>query len=117
MGTLDMSRESAISGNKEVHIIRLNGSLDAHTAPILDETIAKLIEEQKFFLVIDFNRLDYISSAGMGLFVGWIDTVRNKGGDIHMVRLKPNVLKVFQILGFNKIFKLYENEKQALEEF
>lgn len=117
MGMLEIAQENKTSGSKEISIIRLTGSLDAHTAPQLDESLSKLIQNKKFMMVIDFSRLDYISSAGMGLFVGWIDNVRNNGGDISMANLKPNVLKVFQILGFNRIFKIFNNEKEALESF
>ena len=117
MGMLEITQESKSLGSKEISIVNITGSLDAHTAPQLDEVLSKLVQNKKFMLVINFGRLDYISSAGMGLFVGWIDNVRNNGGDILMIDLKPNVLKVFQILGFNRIFKIFKSEKEALETF
>lgn len=117
MGTLEITQDAKTAGSKEISIIHIIGSLDAHTAPQLDETLSQLVQNKKFMLIIDFSRLDYISSAGMGLFVGWIDNIRNNGGDISMVHLKPNVLKVFQILGFNRIFKIFDSEKEALETF
>lgn len=117
MGTLDITKEDKSLGDKEVSVVHIAGSLDAHTAPQLDEILSELVHNKKFMLIIDFKQLEYISSAGMGLFVGWIDNIRGQGGDMHMVHLKPNVMKVFQILGFNRIFKIFENEKDAFQEF
>jgi anti-anti-sigma regulatory factor len=53
----------------------------------------------------------------MGLFIGWIDNFRSNKGDIVMVALKQNVLKVFRILGFDKIFSIFETENDALAKF
>ncbi|MFH1379625.1 MAG: STAS domain-containing protein [bacterium] len=117
MGTLDITKETKLSGPNEIAIINITGSLDAHTAPQMDEILSELVHNKKNKLLVNFIHLEYISSAGMGLFVGWIDTIRDQGGDIHMIQLKPNVMKVFQILGFDKIFKIFKNEKDAIDAF
>lgn len=117
MGTLEISKEDKLSGQYDIAVIHISGSLDAHTAPQMDEVLSELVHNKRNKLLIDFNRLEYISSAGMGLFVGWIDPIRDQGGDMHMVHLKPNVMKVFQILGFDKIFKIFKNETEALDAF
>ncbi len=66
----------------EVNIIDLKGYLDAHTAPKLEEAIANLIQNNKYKIIVNFSDLKYISSAGLGVFMAFIENVRNNGGDI-----------------------------------
>lgn len=117
MSTLEIQRRKVSQGGADVVILDLQGSLDAHTAPKLDEILTELSESGSYRLIISFSKLDYISSAGMGLFVGWIDNFRTNGGDILMISLKQNVLRVFKILGFDKIFGIHEDEGKAIIKF
>ncbi|MFH1282460.1 MAG: STAS domain-containing protein [bacterium] len=117
MSTLMIQQRKVMQNNKDVIILDLQGSLDAHSAPQLDSIISLLANNNSYNLVINFAKLDYISSAGMGLLVGWIDSFRSNNGDILIASLKQNVLKVFKILGFNKIFNIFDNETQALAKF
>ena len=106
MSSLQVQQKKVSQNNRDIVILELQGSLDAHTAPQLDEIISSVSASGSFRLIINFSKLEYISSAGMGLFVGWIDNFRTNGGDIMMASLKHNVLRVFKILGFDKIFAI-----------
>jgi anti-sigma B factor antagonist len=114
MSSVSIQQKTVLQNDKEIVVLQLSGSLDAHSAPQLDQVISSLCDAGKYRLVINFSQLDYISSAGMGLFVGWIDTFRSHEGNMYMAALKPNVLKVFRILGFDKIFGIYQDEAGAI---
>lgn len=68
------------SGNAVV--MELHGFLDAHTAPELEKIFTDLIGKGKFNIVVNFDRLNYISSAGLGVFMAYIDEIRSNHGDI-----------------------------------
>lgn len=95
-------------------ILKLSGSLDAHTVNQLEETLAQCVAQGQVWLIFDLGGLDYVSSAGMGLLIGRLDEVRAKGGDLVVAAARPNVHKVFQILGFDKIFRLFHDVEAAV---
>jgi len=101
----------------EVSSLRLKGFLDAHTAPDLERVIQKLIDEKRFKIIVNFKELNYISSAGLGVFMGFIEEVRNNGGDIKLTNMNPKIFRVFDLLGFPTLYEIRDDESQALESF
>ncbi|TAE24304.1 MAG: anti-sigma factor antagonist [Candidatus Kapaibacterium sp.] len=98
-------------------VFYLNGFLDAHTAPQLESAIAGAISEGKNKIVVNFNNLEYISSAGLGVFMVFIEEVRAEGGDIKLTAMKPKVFTVFDLLGFPMLFDITDTEDEALTKF
>src|ERR1019366_7903412 len=91
--------------NKDITIITVMGFLDTTTAPEFEKVFKSTLDEKKFKLVIDLTKVDYISSAGWGLFVSEIKRIRNEGGDLVLAGMNPNVMEVFELLDFNSILK------------
>ncbi len=100
-----------------VTTLYLKGYLDAHTAPELENAFQKLVEEKRFNVVVSMADLTYISSAGMGVFMGFIETMRENRGDIKLSELPPKIYRVFDLLGFPLLYEVYEKEEQALRKF
>ncbi len=96
-----------------VIILSLNGVLDAHTTGKLEEVFEKLISEHKYKFVVDFSNLRYISSAGLGVFMAYVETMRENGGDIKFAAMKENVYNVFDLLGFPVLYEFYDNVEKA----
>jgi len=101
----------------DVSILTIRGYLDAHTAPDFEKAIQELLENKRYKIVVDFSELDYISSAGLGVFMGFIEDVRKNGGDIKLARLNERVFKIFDLLGFPNLYEIYENLDKAMEKF
>ena len=72
-----------------VQLLHLHGYLDAHTAPDLENAISRIINKGHSNILVSFKELDYISSAGLGVFMAFIEDVRDKGGDIKLCNMKP----------------------------
>jgi len=98
-------------------VLKIGGFLDAHTAPQLEEAIQKLVDEKKFNIIVNFEDLSYISSAGLGVFMGFVEHVRENGGDIKMCSMIPKIYRVFDLLGFPTLFDIVENEDEASKKF
>lgn len=101
----------------ECSVLYLNGFLDAHTAPELEDSLQALIDENKFNVVVNFKELNYISSAGLGVFMGYIEEIRSQGGDIKMSSMSPKIFRVFDLLGFPTLYNIVDEETQAVELF
>lgn len=105
------------SSEGELTVLALDGFLDAHTAPQFEAAIQKEIEAGNIRLVVDASRLTYISSAGLGVFMGFIEEIREKGGDIKICGLTPKVAQVFEILGFNALYDILVDVPAAVRCF
>jgi anti-sigma B factor antagonist len=101
----------------DVSILRLQGFLDAHTAPKFEKAIQQLLSENRFKLVVSMTELNYISSAGLGVFMGFIEEIRKNDGDIKLSNMSPKVYKVFDLLGFPALYDIFGDELEAQEKF
>lgn len=98
-------------------VIELSGYLDAHTAPQLEQAFSDLISNNKFNIVVNFEKLKYISSAGLGVFMAFIEDIRSKDGDIKLAAMQPNVFNIFDLLGFPMLYEIFSNEDEAINKF
>lgn len=103
--------------NGPVKVLDLNGELDAHTAAELEAAIQKCSDDAHYQIVINGKNLQYISSAGLGVFMAYIEDVREAGGDIKIAALQPKVFNVFDLLGFPMLFDILESEDEAVGKF
>jgi anti-sigma B factor antagonist len=100
-----------------ISVLYLSGFLDAHTAPKFEDGLQNLIKENRFKIIVNHRDLDYISSAGLGVFMGFIEEIRNNGGDIKLTNMSQKVFKVFDLLGFPALFEIFDDEQQAKEKY
>lgn len=100
-----------------VTIIRVIGYLDAHTASDLESTLRTVVERGSVRFVVDFSELDYISSAGLGVFMVFIEPVRQAGGDLKLAAMTDRVYSVFDLLGFPVVFNIYGSTDEAVAAF
>ena len=103
--------------NRGFEVLDLYGELDAHTASQLEDSLKRLINNQKSNIIVNFSELDYIASAGLGVFMAYIEDVRSIGGDIKLTNMNDKVYNVFDLLGFPTLYDILEDEKQAVEKF
>jgi anti-sigma B factor antagonist len=102
---------------EDINIIELKGYLDAHTAPRLEEAISNLIQNNQFKIIVNFSELNYISSAGLGVFMAFIETVRSRGGDIKFTAMNEKIYNIFDLIGFPKIYEFYKSDEDAILKF
>jgi anti-sigma B factor antagonist len=103
--------------NQDVSILFLKGYLDAHTYPHFESELQKLVDEKRYKIIVDFKELSYISSAGLGVFMGFIETVRENEGDIKLCSMSQKVFKVFDLLGFPTIYQIVKDADDAHQKF
>lgn len=98
-------------------MLGLEGYLDAHTAPQFERAIETEFSAGHLRLIADCARLDYISSAGLGVFMSFIEDIRAAGGDIKLCSIVPKVYQVFDVLGFPELFDIVDSVPTALARF
>ncbi len=107
----------ATDSEDDFAVIRLDGAVDAHTAPQFEEAVQKVIDDGQNNIVVDCEKLTYISSAGLGVFMGFVEEVREVGGDIKICGLSEKVKQPFEILGFETLFHFCPDVESAKEKF
>ena len=98
-------------------VLDLHGELDAHTASQLEELFQLLIGNNKSNIIVNCKELEYIASAGLGVFMAYIEDVRSNGGDIKLTNMTDKVFNVFDLLGFPTLYDILHDEKDAIEKF
>ncbi len=109
--------ESRVRKHNSLQVIDLIGELDAHTSLILEKELLDLINQGQTKIILNFSELKYISSAGLGVFMGCIDDIRSKNGDLKFSNLSDKIFEVFDLLGFPHLFEIYNHEQEAMDKF
>lgn len=100
-----------------VQLIRLTGSLDMYSFPRLENHITALFQQGQQNLVLDFQELDYIGSAGLGALIGFAKQARERGGDLKLLRVPERIYKIIELLGFTKVLQVHQTEDTVLASF
>ncbi|MEQ8336483.1 MAG: STAS domain-containing protein [Cyclobacteriaceae bacterium] len=95
-------------------LIEVNGEVDASSSIELDDAI-KAALEKKLNLLIDLQNLDYISSAGLGVFISYLEEFKENERKMILFGLKPKVREVFEILGLQHIIKMVETKSEGID--
>ncbi len=101
----------------EVTIIRVDGVIDTMTATELEKVTNSLLGQKRYNIIVDLGGVDYISSAGWGIFISNIREIRLNKGDIKLARMIPNVYEIFELLEFDSILKAFDNIEKAKNDF
>ncbi len=96
-------------------ILRLDGRLDAATVPKLEEMLNQHVADKHHKIMLDFRKVDYLSSAAMRLLLHTTKKLKNIGGKLTMAEVHEDVMEIIKMAGFDAILSIHEKEKEALE--
>jgi anti-sigma B factor antagonist len=102
---------------EDVILIKLHGLIDSGTAQFLEDKFNDLTKGNSVRIVVDLENVDYISSAGWGIFVGEIKGIRQRQGDIKLAAMRSDVREVFDLLEFNTLLTPYVSNEEAISAF
>ena len=101
----------------EIKVVELDGNLDGITSPDAQNHLDALINGGANKILVSFEKVNYVSSAGLRVLLVTAKQLRSKGGDLRLCSLNRNVQEVFDISGFSSILSLHGSEGEALEGF
>jgi anti-sigma B factor antagonist len=99
---------------EDVSIFKLNGRLDSNTSPALEKKLVAAIENGTRNMVIDFENLDYISSAGLRIILKTTKDLKRTDGQIVLCAMQDYVREVFEIAGFDTFLPIFSTVEEAL---
>ena len=106
-----------VTDTEGVSIVHFEGSLDTNTAAEAQDRLAAVIGEGAHEVLVDFEKIDYISRAGLRVILATDKKRRATSGTLRMCNLNEMVTDVFKISGFDTILPVYASSAEALEGF
>lgn len=103
---------------KHCDLIQVSGRVDSATAPKLAEAFAKITDAGRFKIVMDFEKVDFISSAGLRVLISTQKTCkRYNRGELVLAAMPKFIRDVFDLAGFMSIFKMFDDVVTAVGSF
>ena len=106
-----------VGPQSDISIIRVGGYIDTTTSSELERALDSLLKAGVVRVIIDLGNVDYISSAGWGIFISEIKGMRERNGDLKLARMIPDVYEVFELLEFHYILKAFDTIEEAIDDF
>lgn len=94
--------------------LTIKGDLDANTAIEMDEIIKQAYNNKYFKIFVNCSGLNYISSAGLGVFISYLDDIKTEGGFFVLYNMSASVYNIFELLGLHKLLNIVKDEDAAL---
>lgn len=95
-------------------VVALGGRLDAVTTPEYERRIQALIEGGASRLVLDLEKLEYISSAGLRGLLLTAKLLQARSGQVRLANVTGNVRSVFDMSGFGAMLRVDDSVAAAL---
>jgi len=95
-------------------VLRLEGEVDASNSVELDLAIQQLMADNTKKILVDGSSLEYISSAGLGVFMSYLEDFQDTGVRFVIYGLNGKVKNVFHILGLDQLLTIEDSEQGAL---
>ncbi|MFN8473622.1 MAG: STAS domain-containing protein [Anaerolineae bacterium] len=110
--------EIATREMKRVVLVSPSGRIDHQTAPELQTVLNELIESGHFKIVVDMEKVTYISSAGLRVLLAARKGVKRwNRGDLRLAAVQPYVRETLELVGFTRIFEIYDDTVEAVGSF
>ena len=93
------------------------GFINAHTVRLFEGAIQEALDAGRYRIVVSGAELKYIASAGLGAIMGAIEEIRGNGGDLRIAEMNETVRNIFDILGFNHLYRIFPSEMEAILSF
>lgn len=100
-----------------LHLITVVGEIDAGSSIHLDNALKEALEQGEKKIIADLSGLNYISSAGLGVFISHIDEFEHHQVKLVLFGINETVKQVFDILGLEKLLVIEETKEQAINTF
>ena len=97
-----------------IYIIKVEGDVDAASSIYLDKAISDALTRGQKKILIDCTQLEYISSAGLGVFMSYIQDFEKSDARFVLFGLSERVAGVFEILGLDQLLTIVKSREDAL---
>ncbi|MBI5412849.1 STAS domain-containing protein [Candidatus Peregrinibacteria bacterium] len=117
MAQIIITTEDIVSGNpdKKLKLLKFSGQLDETNVDEKAKGIYDIIGgvPQGLFLILDFEKLEYMNSKSIGYLTDWYTKLSEKKGGILIANARPNILDILQVVGLTQLIKCVGTVEEA----
>lgn len=100
-----------------VDLVIVDGRVDSSNATELGQALTECIDKGTVNLVVDLEKVNYMSSGGLRELVSALKQVRKDGGDLRLCSLSDRVSEVLELAGLDSIFEICDDQVTAVGSF
>lgn len=108
--------EIEVEDKEGYNVVTPVGELDIYTVPLFRKVALKLEGDRRHDLIIDMSRVTFIDSSGLGSLIEIFQKVRSVEGDVAYVVNNPRMIKIFKLVGLDRVFRIFPNLGRALQD-
>lgn len=96
-------------------LLHAEGRISILTADDFHDEILKIIARSRYDVIVDASDVNYLSTAGLRVFLILSRRLTIANRSLHICNLKPYILEVFQTIGFDNLIPTYPDLDSALD--
>jgi anti-anti-sigma factor len=101
----------------DVVILRVKGKLDTILSPQVEKKGIQLMHAGQMKLVLDLSEISYVNSAGLRMLLSLKKQMKSAGGKFIVCSLRPEVMEIMKICGFDHVLEFAKDDEDALRQF
>ena len=106
-----------VTEDGNVRLVAIEGDLDTGTSPEAQERLVRIMDEGSAKMLLDMEKMNYISSAGLRVLLVLAKQSAANGGELRICGLNEMAREVFDISGFSSILNVFPSRADALDGF
>lgn len=103
--------------NDDIDIIVLDGRIDQDASAELESMLDSCIKKGRINICIDMINVKHLCSSALGVLVAKKRKIKDKEGDIKLVIVDDNLMKLFQTTMLDRVFEIFESQRECLGAF
>lgn len=101
----------------DVVVLHVKGKLDTILSPQVEKKGIQLMNAGQMKLILDISDVSYVNSAGLRMLLSLKKQMKSAGGKFIVCNLRPEVMEIMKICGFDHVLEFAKNEEDALRQF
>ena len=100
---------------EQLALVIIDGDIDASSSIQLDESLSLQLKNKHLNVSINCSNLNYISSAGLGVFMSYIEEFKSNDQQFVLFGLSEKVKNVFEMLGLDQLMNIVTTKEEVLK--
>ena len=101
----------------DVCVVALDGELNVDDSIKLREAFLKILKDHLVEVMVDFEKVTFIGSAGLATLIEMMQLLKKAGGKLGCCNVNENIRGLFEITKIHKLITIYDNRALALKSF
>lgn len=101
----------------DVCVVALEGELNVDDSIQLREAFFKILKDHALDVMVDFEKVTFIGSAGLATLIEMMQLLRKAGGKLGCCHVNNNIRGLFEITKIHKLITIYDDRAMALKSF